>query len=290
MQNSLLLFLAIIFIGIITSYEDIKTGKIRNKWIVLGLIIGLLLNIKYIVFERVGFGIIFLNLFISVLVAYFLWTFKLWSAGDGKLFIVYALLIPIMRYKVAYFKYFPSFSLLINIFLPATFFLFLRATLDFIKKKSYLNIKDNTIKWIKKDKSDFVIICAGFSSIFLLNKIVAGKLMNIFLIFSPNTKNIMLFLMFIIYKPLSRLFTKKRELVIVIFVFTLIYFIFQLVSSGQMFLWRVLDIVRMVFLVIVLLSSFRFITNLYIERSKSKTWPFAIWMFLGVLITWFYIF
>ena len=46
----------IIFIGAVTTYEDIKTGKIRNKWVVIGLIYALLVNFLIFFFVRLTGG------------------------------------------------------------------------------------------------------------------------------------------------------------------------------------------------------------------------------------------
>ncbi len=135
----------IFFIGLVTSYEDIKYGKIRNKWIVLGLgwglVVFLLCFIWYFIASPVtklyysevmrlptdSFGPIYtfnlsflleslLNFLSAVVAGFALWRFNSWAAGDAKLFIVYSLLIPLFHYQRSYMPVFPSFVLLVNIF------------------------------------------------------------------------------------------------------------------------------------------------------------------------------
>ena len=88
---------AIILLGLITSYEDIKFGKIRNKWIVFSLcytFIVYLILISYYYFNSMlslGYLIELLTNFIFVvLIGFGFWYFKLWTTGDGKLFIAFA--------------------------------------------------------------------------------------------------------------------------------------------------------------------------------------------------------
>lgn len=133
------------FIGLVTSYEDIRQGRIRNKWILLGLGWGLgifsLLIIWYFIAAPVSefyyfkilarpldspapvytFNLAFLqasllNFFSALIVGFLLWRFNSWAAGDAKLFLVYSLLIPIFHYQPVAWPIFPSFALLINIF------------------------------------------------------------------------------------------------------------------------------------------------------------------------------
>ncbi|MBU2634963.1 hypothetical protein KJ841_00605, partial [Patescibacteria group bacterium] len=50
------LFLPLLFfIGLITSYQDFKEGKIKNKWIILGLIWGLGVYLLFLIFGSLSF-------------------------------------------------------------------------------------------------------------------------------------------------------------------------------------------------------------------------------------------
>ena len=109
-------------IGLITSYEDVKTGKIRNKWLTLGLIYGALFYVAILISFILGLGInsaliieFFTNFLFAIIVGFGLWYLRVWSAGDGKLFIIFAILLPFSYYSRGYFYYIPSLALLINI-------------------------------------------------------------------------------------------------------------------------------------------------------------------------------
>jgi len=113
----------IILLGIITGYQDIKYGKIRNRWIIYSLIYSLLVYLVLISFyfftgmvNKTYILELFTNFLFAVAVGFGLWYFKVWTAGDGKLFIAFAVLIPFGFYSNSYFKFIPSINLLINIF------------------------------------------------------------------------------------------------------------------------------------------------------------------------------
>ena len=137
------------FIGLVTAYEDIRRGKIRNKWIVLGAIWALSIYFFFLIWNFFQFGgpigeisisflwKSFLNGFTALCVAYLIWRFEGWSAGDAKLFFVFSLLIPISYYSKSYLPVFPSFALLVNIFIPILLFLIFASCFYLLRLKAY---------------------------------------------------------------------------------------------------------------------------------------------------------
>lgn len=138
----------ILFLGLLTSYEDIKKGKIRNKWIVAALIYALLAYVAIIAFFLIkGMAInytyfleVSVNVIIALVVGFVGWWANLWSSGDAKLFLAYSALVPLTMYSNFYIQYFPSFVLLINTFVPfffyasvKTLFISLREKKEFFK-------------------------------------------------------------------------------------------------------------------------------------------------------------
>ncbi len=124
----------ILFFGIITSYQDYKENKIRNKWIISALIYsfivffgivsysysqGIALNLSYI-YDY------FLNIFFALFAGLLIWYGGLWPAGDAKLFIAYSALIPLSIYKWGYVQHFPAFIILVNTFTPIFIFYFFK--------------------------------------------------------------------------------------------------------------------------------------------------------------------
>lgn len=138
------LFLTPVFIiGIVCSYTDVRYGKIRNKWLAIGfawalILYAVLFIYNYFFLHQLGNvdyvkGIL-LNGFVAFSLGYVLWNLRLLAAGDAKLFALYALLIPPEFYAKSYFWGFPSFILLINIFIPLLLFLVFKSLLFVIGK------------------------------------------------------------------------------------------------------------------------------------------------------------
>lgn len=121
----------VLFLGIVTSYEDIKGRGIRNKWVILALVYSFIVLFSIIIYLFLsGQGIIFsyipdyfINIVISLAFGFIIWYAGFWSAGDGKLFFAYSALIPLSVYSMGYIRFFPSFSLFINTLLPVFVFL-----------------------------------------------------------------------------------------------------------------------------------------------------------------------
>ncbi len=132
MDILILVFLPIIIlVGLITSYQDIKFGKIKNKWIIWSLVYVILVYMLFILFYSLSGEIntgylieLGTNFLFAILIGFGLWYLNIWTAGDGKLFIAFVALIPLSVYTYSYYKYTPSLVLLINIFFPAATIMF----------------------------------------------------------------------------------------------------------------------------------------------------------------------
>lgn len=153
-----LLIPAIVILGIITSYTDIKYGKIKNKWIIIFFLYGILIygiyffysyfadtpfvfsilvgekEIEYSIFIQV-----LSNLFLSVVFGVVIWLFNIWSAADAKLFIIFSFLMPLTIYTTDFIRYFPGLIIAINsIFIFIFFFIYRVFRKEFKKFKDAL--------------------------------------------------------------------------------------------------------------------------------------------------------
>lgn len=211
-MNLLILYLPIIlFFGIITSYEDLKFGKIRNKWIILSIIYAISAYILIVViYKTYGVPIrwgYFIELSLmgifSLIIGFIIWTVCLWTAGDAKLFFAYSLLIPLSTYKYGYIPYFSSTNILINTFTPLfiilTFMLLFKTTFKqkiFYLKKSFepnlifeLFIFLFAFIWplnlffslFKVTSNYFITIFILFLLVIMLERIFHAKLFNVVL-------------------------------------------------------------------------------------------------------------
>ena len=158
MIYNLLLITLITITGIITYYEDHNNNKIKNKTIIIFIILGFIIHLinSYINNSFYKINFILINTIISFSVGFILWYFEFWCAGDAKLFTLYSLLIPLTFYKYSAIKYFPSYIILFNVFIPLSIILLIKSI------KKFKNIKHKFLKDLKPTKIilEFVSISA----------------------------------------------------------------------------------------------------------------------------------
>lgn len=116
----------IIFLGLITSYEDSYEGKIKNKYIIICIVLGILVHAYLLYSQSIKMSYIpvyLVNIALAVIIGFGLYFIDFWSAGDGKLFIAYAFVIPFTAFSSQnLFSYLNPVVLLVNTFIP--YFLF----------------------------------------------------------------------------------------------------------------------------------------------------------------------
>jgi len=165
---------AIVILGIITSFEDLKFGKIRNKWIIASIIFSFVMYLFLFLGKIVEPNEIFLvsiNFAISIAFSFALWNFRFWSAGDGKLFIAYSALIPLEAYKIPFVSFFPGFDLFVNTIVLFFIYLFVRS----IPKIPFRKIKKSVLGSIRGLPS---VLMAIFSISWLI-RLVGGKIFSL---------------------------------------------------------------------------------------------------------------
>jgi len=200
-------FWGILVFGIWTSYTDIRRGKIKNLSIILLLISGLLINLiwtKSLIESPLR---VILNSGIALLVGYIMWEFGFWSPADAKLFFAFSFLLPITIYNRGRIPYFPSYTILINTFVPVALFFLLYSL---VKIRS--NFIKGEIKELLKLSSllNMILFILGFSSFFIiLNSLINFKIKLFFQIV----------LMFIISEIIKK---RKRSFLIKINVFMIV--------------------------------------------------------------------
>ena len=280
------LFLIPLFvIGLICSYTDIKYGKIFNKVIGAGILCAFFLYSALFFYnlffldQKDSFDYLFrmtLNGLLSFVVGYLIWYFKLWSAGDAKLFTAYAFLLPLKFYSKNYIPYFPSFVLLINLFIPLFLVLICGAFLTWAKEVCGLKQK------LKEFKSfDFKIVFKKLKSlsyglfIMLLNYIFMSILFQLLTNFFKNFPNNQIFsnrffLYFLLLLMMNRLaLIKKEKKWTVSFIngVSIIYCSFLFFSGNIQTLQSILK-TALVFM--FLLGSVRQLLDFYIKKKDIK--------------------
>ncbi len=279
------LLIPLFVIGGICSYTDIKYGKIFNKWIIIGLFWGISFNI-FLLFYNFFFlfqpsNIKYLievstNTLISFLVGYLLWNFKLWSAGDAKFFTLCALLLPLKFYSKSYLIFFPSFNLLVNLFVPLLLILTFTAFLIGIKelfnyKKRLKNIKKISIKKVfsifKALGKKLSQLFFNFIFMFILlqqtasfRKFIPGEE----LLFNPIT---IFFLLLVFSSYFSKIQAKKKWIGYFINGTILLYCSY-LILSGKIEILKL--ILKNTLFFMVLITFLRQILNFYIEKKEVE--------------------
>ncbi len=215
MINLLYFFLPmIIFIGGVTTYQDIKTGKIKNKWVMLGLAYALVVNFLIYFFVRITGGQLRVEYFselavtviTSLVVGFVMWLIGVWTAGDAKLFTAFSALVPLSVYKYGHVEYFSSMNFMINTFVPFfVIYLFLLLFRTSLKQKAFYLKKSMDpgqlgalflfvfsfmwplmyfLDFIRLPGNYFYMIFFMFILMMVLEKIFKGQLTKLLLVFS----------------------------------------------------------------------------------------------------------
>lgn len=276
----------ILIIGIITSWEDFYIGRVRNKWLKFGLIYGLVFFtffiLKNALFPHLGYSIgldikfsyiylakVYSNTCISILIGFYMWKKGLFAAGDAKLFMLIAFLLPLKYYWKSYLPYFPSFALLLNIFLPIfaviLYYAFHAWTIKSIKYlREYKEIDFTELR--NKFNSAIILylkMLAGFISTFL---ILAFFLDQWIPLTYANGSYMFLFSMFARQQIYS--YFKKQKLLFWLFFFAFFIIIFNIITDGlSNSMTMLFFMVRMV----IIFNTLFIVLNLIIDNYVGKT-------------------
>lgn len=155
-------------LGVIASYLDVKTGKIKNKIIVVGLLGGVVGHLLFVTESLLPPGANFIyffknfaiNIFISWIISFFIWYAGFWSAGDAKIFMLFSFLLPLKYYgNKLFLPFFPAANLLVNAFILVLAFILLENALKIINnsfnfflkfKVQKINLKKIFFYWSNK--------------------------------------------------------------------------------------------------------------------------------------------
>ncbi len=312
-----ILTLPILFlIGIATSYEDFRHGKIANRWIVFGIVWSFFVVLFLLAVNFLGLaeiislqyaGKVAMNFSAVIVVSFLMWKFGAWAAGDAKLFITFSVLLPLTFYWKSYLPIFPSFALLVNIFALIFLYMLVRASVFYGEKilmsfrtlaKKPKNISEKIgmtkiVNWksfalfFQKRINTIIAITGIFLAVAMAEKI----LLRYFLI-EIDLKIILpiVFAVLILFNEMLKRFTEKMAFLktagVVILVTLFGYSLIFDFSSAIKIIWQ--SILIMVAFMLVF-KLFETMSNFYMrETSFQKNIPFAFWMFMGVILTLFF--
>jgi len=248
-----LFFLTVLFIiGAVVAYQDIVTGKVRNRLIVIGLSAGalgyLFLVIGALLSADAGFVYlrrVLINVSLAWAVSFIIWYFGLWSAGDAKFFMLLSFLLPLKYYGDGYATvYFPSFILFFNTFIFVLLFILLEIFFKMIVGfgrfvSGFRGYRDNLkeqfyilINRIKKNKIRYLRLTWGYLCLFALVRIAGVHLREKLLEIAPVFENFIFIVMILLFRPLYVVFRKMKAQVLWLFTVILaVYFFYYIYGS-----------------------------------------------------------
>lgn len=153
----------ILALGILVSWSDITQGKIKNKHLVIAAIGGAAVGLGLKLTNQISASTLLLsglNAVVALAIGFLLWLLGLWSAGDAKLYAVFALLIPpsfINRTSTPLF----APELFINTIVPIALFLVMNLLWKTSTRKKKKALK-KALSWRKIFTSLFVIFSTSW--------------------------------------------------------------------------------------------------------------------------------
>jgi len=266
----------IICIGSYAAYTDIHYGVVKNNLIQIGLILSLYLHIFFYIIGKISLFTVFVNFTVSSIAAFVIWYFKLWAAGDAKLFILFSFLIPLKYYgSKQLISFFPSFTLLVNIFILVMVYLILEMCFKIIKStifylkdlnrrqeliKRWLNLKEK----INQNKIKFLKIIWGYLCIFLLIRILAEDVSQA-ISFVPALARFSYLILILAYKPLSMLLERTKKFLW----FPTILLLGYMVIKERSVSLELTQTFKYFFGFMGILFIFRVILRLYLEKKET---------------------
>lgn len=118
-----LMLLYLIFICAVAAVTDWKRGKIYNKWLKAGMCPGIVLAFLYYFWHRELISLFLTNLLSALVIAILFFAWKLWGAGDSKLWLFVNFIYPAGWYAVSDKMLFPSMIMFMMIFIEAYIYL-----------------------------------------------------------------------------------------------------------------------------------------------------------------------
>lgn len=308
-----ILFLPVLFfIGLVTIYDDFKCGKIRNKWIILGTSWGIGILFLFLIwhfiaspvthfyysgildypsdYDAVVFTISisylwksFVNIAVALIISFLMWRFDVWAAGDAKLFVVYSILLPMTFYWKSFFSFFPSFVLMINIFIPIFIYLLIGSVLYYLKfiysrfknksKKEILEKKQESKEEKRKkmlaNAKNMLVIMIAFIGLFLIIKLFQTPIEK-YTSFNIFSIQVFIFAAVIIFSNPVIKFLVKPAVFRIVIITVIILTCYGLIYSYDSTLETIYRTLIMMTIFIIVLTIFRKMIDFHVLKTDVK--------------------
>ena len=244
-----------IVLGIISSITDFKNKKIYNKNIIWAVMVSIFVYaVLWNQIEVMYIKNYLINLGISVAISFLFFYFKIWAAGDAKLFLAIVVMIPYELYEVETNNVFPALYLLIMIFSVAFIYVFFETVYLWIKDKE----KSKKIKELKLGKTEikeFIIkYFMGYFMILFINNIT----LEFFTEFRINNAGLMLICNMLILIFVYRVIREEKQSLIVTFIFIIANIIYYAIFGVKIY-----SINIRIFILVLIIMIFRSISEKY---------------------------
>lgn len=285
----LIFLVPLFFIGTICALTDIKYGKIKNKWIGWGLVWALFLysymavDIILSLPETQNLPHLFstlLNGVLAAIVSFLMWRFKLWAAGDAKLFTFFALLIPLKFYSSSYIDYFPSFNLIVNTFFLIILFLIAEASLFGLREGLRLARHPKKIKkapwreWLNPQKLkwkalEMAKIYLVYLVILIGIRLLTRAMGDFFTQYiSPSDFVLIILVLFVLRRFLFK-FLLRSKIIMLAIVGLICWYSFHLISAGQTDV--LLNIFKTALIFMIVILTLIKLIEWYIEKKETRS-------------------
>lgn len=275
----------IILLGIITSYEDVQYGKIRNRLLVLFCFF----NIVLLILDYTGAGApvsqysawkVALNAACAFAAGYILWKMNIWPPGDAKLFAVFAFILPLQFYSMNHLPVFPSFALLINVFIIALVFVVFHITAMFFsttkvtKPDLKSQIKEKLEK-LKTNRLEYLNYTLGMISLFLFLNLISRPLQQALQRYIPGFSLLFFVLVFLYFHRVIK-FIKGKNFVAIFLVVAALFLGYLMywdklpMMQSLIVLKNIIENALVIFLAMASINSL-FITYLKISEESTVT-------------------
>lgn len=146
LEAGLFAILAVLFLH--TSTSDLKSGRIRNKSILIALGVGLACAVCYYVFFATDCLLAyFVNSGIAIVISLILYAIGIWGAGDSKLLVTTIVLFPARIYCMNNRSMASCFILIAVIFIVSFFYVVIDTVVWGIRKKDLFEIPKQKVDW-----------------------------------------------------------------------------------------------------------------------------------------------
>jgi len=272
----------ILYLGITCSLEDMRNYKVKNKWIVIGLVWGILIYAVSGVlwgWKATDYMKVMLNTSFAFFISLLVWRLGFWAAGDAKLFTTFSFLIPLKYYgQEGAGMFFPSFIFLANIFTFILLFLLFETSIK-ILYGIFLNFSEFSNKlylWyeaIKRKLREKIIMLLrliwGYLCIFILMRLLKEKISSLG-IMNPSFIIFCYAMLFLLFRPLTKMLKKYNSFILFITVLLAVSLAFDFKRQKDFLIIDLLGYLKYFFSFIGLVFIFSKFMEKYVEKKEVR--------------------